>query len=91
MENYVEVRATFQSCNVKSGKTVMQLELSPEHRHALSSLAMLVGTQLSVRLTSDQQILFVDRDTGEVTDDQAVLELPGEVADDFEDDDSFQW
>lgn len=32
MENNVKVRAVFQGCNIKTGKTVMQFELDPEHK-----------------------------------------------------------
>lgn len=35
MENRVKVRACFTGCNIKSGKTVMQFELDPEHKSAL--------------------------------------------------------
>ena len=39
MENIVKVRACFTGCNIKSGKTVMQFELDPEHKGALPQLA----------------------------------------------------
>lgn len=70
MENTVSVRARFKGLNVQEGKTVMQFILDPEHKGALPSLAMMTGTALMMTLTSDQQILFVDRDNGEVLDGQ---------------------
>lgn len=39
MENIVKVRACFTGCNIKSGKTVMQFELDPEHNGALPPAA----------------------------------------------------
>lgn len=69
MENAVEVRATFTGCNIKSGKVVMQFEHDPEYRGALPHLAMMTGTPCMLTLSSDQQVLFVDRGTGEVIDD----------------------
>lgn len=44
MENIVKVRACFTGCNIKSGKTVMQFELDPEHKGALPQLAIMTGT-----------------------------------------------
>lgn len=38
MENNVKVRAVFQGCNIKTGKTVMQFELDPEHKARCPSL-----------------------------------------------------
>lgn len=70
MENSVEVRATFTGCNIKSGKVVMKFELDPECRGALPHLAMMTGTPCMLTLSSDQQVLFVDRGTGEVIDDE---------------------
>lgn len=70
MKNTVSVRARFKGLNVQEGKTVMQFILDPEHKGALPSLAMMTGTALTMTLESDQQILFVDRDDGEVLDGQ---------------------
>lgn len=47
MENRVKVRACFQGCNIKTGKTVMQFELDPEHKGALPQLAMMTGEEPS--------------------------------------------
>lgn len=70
MDNKVEVRARFAGCNIKDKKTVLQFELDPEYKSALPQLAMMTGNNLNLDLTSDQTILFVDTDTGEVLDGQ---------------------
>lgn len=70
MENIVKVRACFTGCNIKSGKTVMQFELDPEHKGALPQLAMMTGTFATLELTSDQMVIPIDRDTGEVIEGQ---------------------
>lgn len=70
MENRVKVRACFTGCNIKSGKTVMQFELDPEHKGALPQLAMMTGTFVTLELTSDQLVIPVDASSGEVLDDQ---------------------
>ena len=65
MENNVKVRAVFQGCNIKTGKTVMQFELDPEHQGALPQLAMMTGTFVTLELTSDQLVIPVDMGSGE--------------------------
>lgn len=70
MDNKVEVRARFAGCNIKDKKAVLQFELDPEYKSALPQLAMMTGNNLNLDLTSDQTILFVDTDTGEVLDGQ---------------------
>lgn len=70
MDNKVEVRARFAGYNIKDKKTVLQFELDPEYKSALPQLAMMTGNNLNLDLTSDQTILFVDTDTGEVLDGQ---------------------
>lgn len=65
MENMVEVRATFTGCNIKN-KVVMQFELDGEYRGALPAMSLMTGTPCMLRLSSDQQVLFVDKNTGEV-------------------------
>lgn len=70
MENRVKVRACFTGCNIKSGKTVMQFELDPEHKGALPQLAIMTGTFVTLELTSDQLVIPVDADSGEVLDGQ---------------------
>ena len=87
MENTITVRAGFTGCNIKSGKTVMQFELDGEDRGALPTLARLTGSRLTLTLTSDQQVLFVDRDSGEVLDEQEALELPEAVIEEVSDPD----
>lgn len=70
MENRVQVRACFTGCNIKSGKTVMKFELDPEHKGALPQLAMMTGTFVTIEITSDQMVIPVDMNSGEVLDGQ---------------------
>ncbi len=67
MENRVKVRACFTGCNIK-GKTVMQFELDPEHKVALPQLAMMTQTFVTLEITSDQMVIPVDMNSGEVLD-----------------------
>lgn len=69
MENRVKVRACFMGCNIK-GKTVMQFELDPEHKAALPQLAMMTQTFVTLEITSDQMVIPVDMNSGEVLDGQ---------------------
>lgn len=69
MENRVKVRACFTGCNIK-GKTVMQFELDPEHKGALPQLAMMTQTFVTLEITSDQLVIPVDANSGEVLDGQ---------------------
>lgn len=69
MENTAKVRAYFAGCNIKPGKAVMQFELDPEHRGALTQLAIMAGTHVTLELTSDQLVIPVDTNSGEVMDD----------------------
>lgn len=66
MENKTQVRACFAGLNVKAGKTVLQFELDPEHKGALPQLAMMTGTYVTMELTSDQKVLFKERDREDV-------------------------
>ena len=67
MENRVKVRACFTGCNIK-GKTVMRFELDPEHKAALPQLAMMTQTFVTLEITSDQMVIPVDMNSGEVLD-----------------------
>ncbi len=69
MENRVKVRACFTGCNIKSGKTVMQFELDPEHKSALPQLAIMMGTFTTLEMTSDQLVIPVDASSGEVDEE----------------------
>ena len=82
MENIVKVRACFTGCNINSGKTVMQFELDPEHKGALPQLAIMTGTFVTLELTSDQTVMFVDTGSGKVIYGQEEA-----FADDDEDED----
>ncbi|WP_288072390.1 hypothetical protein [Adlercreutzia caecimuris] len=70
MENRVKIRACFTGCNIKSGKTVIQFELDPEHKGALPQLAIMTGTFTTLEMTSDQLVIPVDASSGEVLDGQ---------------------
>lgn len=83
MENTAKVRAYFAGCNIKPGKAVMQFELDPEHRGALTQLAIMAGTHVTLELTSDQLVIPVDANSGEVMDD-----LDGAPSDEFEEEQS---
>lgn len=82
MDNNTSVRAHFTGCNIKSGKTVMQFELDPEYKNTLPQLAMMTGGYVNLDITSDQTVLFVDSDSGEILDQE-------EEASEFETDDLF--
>ena len=69
MENNVKVRAVFQGCNIKTGKTVMQFELDPEQQGALPQLAMMTGTFVTLELTSDQLVIPCLLYTSDAADD----------------------
>ena len=66
----IEARAWFTTCNIKAGKVVMQFELDPEDRPLLSQLAGTTGLKVMLTIDNPQQTLFVDRESGEVIDDQ---------------------
>lgn len=68
MENIVDIKAGFTGCNIKAGKVVMQFELDGDYRDTLPQLAMMTGQMVRMHVISDQMVLFVDRDTGEVGD-----------------------
>lgn len=70
MDNTVTVRAHFTGCNIKAGKTVMQFELDPEYKNTLPQLAMMTGGYVNLDLTSDQTVLFVDTNSGEIIDEE---------------------
>lgn len=74
MDNTVTVRAHFTGCNIKSGKTVMQFELDPKDKNTLPRLAMMTGGYVNLDLTSDQTVLFVDTDSGEIIDEEEEFE-----------------
>jgi len=70
MLNEVTVRGGFTALNVKSGKCVLQFELDPK-------LVEFTGQMLNIHVYDDQEVMFVDRDTGEVAYEDAPLLLPG--------------
>ena len=74
MENRVKVRACFTGCNIKSGKTVMQFELDPEHKGALPQLAMMTGTFVTLEVLDGQEEAFSDEFGAD--DEPSAFELP---------------
>ena len=95
MDNTVTVRAHFTGCNIKSGKTVMQFELDPKDKNTLLRLAMMTGGYVNLDLTSDQTVLFVDTDSGEIIADQEDFETESalqeeEIIDEEEEFETFQ-
>ncbi len=79
----IEVRAWFTTCNIKSGKVVMQFELDPEDRPLLAQLAGTTGSKVFLTIDNPQQTLFVDRESGEVLDEDEKEWGSEEVFDSF--------
>ena len=67
MENKVESRAVFTGCNINK-KVTMKFELDGESRGALPALSLMTGQPCRLVLSSDQQTLFVDSESGEILD-----------------------
>lgn len=70
MFNRVSVKAWFTGCNIKAGKTTMQFELDQEYKATLPDLALLTGQKVQLAIDDEQQVLFVNRGTGECFDDE---------------------
>ena len=62
---------------MKSGKCVLQFELDPKFRDFIPKLVEFTGQMLNIHVYDDQEVMFVDRDTGEVAYEHAPLLLPG--------------
>lgn len=77
MLNEVTVRGGFTALNVKSGKCVLQFELDPKFRDFIPKLVEFTGQMLNIHVYDDQEVMFVDRDTGEVAYEDAPPLLPG--------------
>lgn len=78
MLNEVTVRGGFTALNVKGGKCVLQFELDPAHRDSIPKLVEFTGRMLNIHVYDDQEVMFVDRDTGECAYEVAPLLLPGD-------------
>lgn len=70
MENRVQVRACFTGCNIKSGKTVMQFELDPEHKGALPQLVIPVDMSSGEVLDGQEEAFPEDEE------DEGAYQLP---------------
>lgn len=68
MFDTVHVKAGFANLNIKAGKTVLQFELDPVSAYLIPTLARFTGTPVRLAISTDQQVLFVNEDTGEVSD-----------------------
>ena len=77
MLNEVTVRGGFTALNVKSGKWVRQGELERKFCDLIPKLAEFTRQMLNIHVYDDQEVMFVDRDTGEVAYEDAPLLLPG--------------
>lgn len=62
---------------MKSGKCWLQFELDPKFRDSIPKLVEFTGQMLNIHVYDDQEVMFVDRDTGEVAYEDALLLLPG--------------
>lgn len=51
---------------MKSGKCVLQFELDPKFRDSIPKLVEFTGQMLNIHVYDDKEVMFVDRDTGEV-------------------------
>ena len=56
---------------MKSGKCVLQFELDPKFRDFIPKLVEFTGQMLNIHVYDDQEVMFVDRDTGEVAYEDA--------------------
>lgn len=88
-ESICSVRAKFKGCNIQEGKTVMQFTLDPEDNGRLPKLVTLTGQYLTMELSSDQLVIPIDGETGEVVEEVEAeayepdwpMALPGPIAD----------
>lgn len=55
---------------------MLQFELEPKFRDSIPKLVEFTGQMLNIHVYDDQEVMFVDRDTGEVARDAPLL-LPG--------------
>lgn len=56
---------------------MLQFELDPMFRDSIPKLVEFTGQMLNIHVYDDQEVMFVDRDTGEVAYKDAPLLLPG--------------
>lgn len=68
-ESICSVRAKFKGCNIKEGETAMQFTLDPEDNGKLPKLVVLTGQYLTMELSSDQLVIPIDAETGEVVEE----------------------
>lgn len=56
---------------------MLQFELDQKFRDSIPKLVEFTGQMLNIHVYDDQEVMFVDRDTGEVAYKDAPLLLPG--------------
>lgn len=69
MFNFVNVRAGFANLNIKAGKTVLQFELDAKSVNDIPRLAQFTGKPVNLEISTDQEVLFVNGGTGEISDE----------------------
>ena len=70
MENRVQIKAKIKGYNIQEGKAVMQLIVDPTSYQTLPQLVVMTGSNATVEITSEQLVLFADRETGEIIEGQ---------------------
>ena len=89
---HTQVRATFKKLGVDSGKAVISFEVGGDSLYTLPTLALMVGEKVELDISSDQAVLMLQENTGEIIDqedpDQMTIDDTEAVeADDDEDED----
>lgn len=56
---------------------MLQFELDPMFRDSIPKLVEFTGQVLNIHVYDDQEVMFVNEDTGEYIDEDAPLSLPG--------------
>lgn len=56
---------------------MLQFELDPMFRDSIPKLVEFTGQVLNIHVYDDQEVMFVNEDTGEVAYEDAPLLLPG--------------
>lgn len=56
---------------------MLQFELDPMFRDSIPKLVEFTGQVLNIHVYDDQEVMFVNKDTGECIYEDALLSLPG--------------
>lgn len=65
---HTNLRATFKKLSVDAGKATIAFEVGGDELYTLPTLALLVGEKCVLDISSDQAVLLLEEDTGEVFD-----------------------